>query len=195
MQPSPPAVEGANSPILRLRGLPFQASPEDVQTFFAGYPCSLVHICKRRGETLKHRFCHCHCLPTLAPALHCLVNCNPVWMSHSPWLSRLQARSRVSRRWVCCRACHGRGVCGVRFGERGAARQAAAQSSEDRLPLHRVRCPCISTCRLQSARCCHSISFASIGDQALLLPVASMALSCEPAYTLASQLALPRPDS
>lgn len=38
------------SPILRLRGLPFQTAEEDVREFFKGFNIKEVHICKRSGR-------------------------------------------------------------------------------------------------------------------------------------------------
>lgn len=38
------------SPILRLRGLPFQSTEDDVRDFFKGFSVKEVHICKRSGR-------------------------------------------------------------------------------------------------------------------------------------------------
>lgn len=36
--------------MVRLRGLPFQASEDDVRQFFTGFACLNVHLCKRNGR-------------------------------------------------------------------------------------------------------------------------------------------------
>lgn len=45
-------MSASSSPILRLRGLPFSASAEEVgsEGFFAGYDCVAVHLCTRNGK-------------------------------------------------------------------------------------------------------------------------------------------------
>lgn len=46
------AVKPARSKVLRLRGLPFQATERDIQDFFKTFLLTRIHICIKEGECL-----------------------------------------------------------------------------------------------------------------------------------------------
>ncbi len=48
-----PAAPGSS--VLRLRGLPFQATEEDIKEFFSGYELKQIFICRRGGAIRRWR--------------------------------------------------------------------------------------------------------------------------------------------
>lgn len=46
---------GSSSPILRLRGLPFSCTAEDVEQFFEGFGVAALHLCHKNGGAGRRR--------------------------------------------------------------------------------------------------------------------------------------------